>query len=74
MVIGSAREAAIEQARLLVAYLNQTPAALIDMHFVDAHLQALGDFARAASDGTGCAAACPARDSERPAEEPGRAT
>jgi len=44
----SPRLAAIDQARLLVTYLHDTPSSSLDMEFIRHHLEALNDFALAA--------------------------
>lgn len=42
------QQAAIDQAHLLAAYLTETPASALDLHFIRHHLEALNDFAQAA--------------------------
>jgi hypothetical protein len=45
---GSARQAAVDQARLLAVYLHDTPGPALDLDFIRRHLDALKEFAQAA--------------------------
>lgn len=45
---GSARQSAIDQARLLAVYLHDTPDLALDLDFIRRHLDALKEFAQAA--------------------------
>lgn len=48
----TAHQAAIDQAHLLAAYLNDTPSSALDLHFISQHLTALQEFAQAAKSDT----------------------
>ena len=45
---GILHESAIDQANILVDYLNKTPTEELDLQFVKAHVDALSEFARQA--------------------------